>query len=316
MKYLQYSKSEIQTFLKAGSYTVSDIPKFFRVVFYLKDGAKGLKKGVLEGVKGISDSKEIVMQWLSVNRDAVLIMPPKETIRLNNLSRVMYNNPHYLLQDNMAALLRIWSQRDRQGVIQNLFEYVLAYWRTNKKYSDAHYAGQYFGFYQALSYIYKDSINGSKDLAKWVVKKGLPELEKDRPELSHYIGLLKKLTIRDWEESIIEGLKTVAKVYGNEGEWILKNGILKVPPKSKLLVVKSPMYIDWMKFMEDRASGKIKIPEGIDEKEEREWYTEQHSPQVAMVKKYNLDKKYKVIYLNKKRFENIKKKFFDRRYIK
>ena len=202
---MEYVKIKIES----KSYNIANIPKFFRVAFYLKKGAEGLSKGVLDGVIGISGNKNIVTNWLGINRDALLIMPPTETEKLNKLSRIMYDNPYYLLQDNMKALSRIFAQEGIKGKhteIQNLFNYVLqSYWKKTPKYKEAFYAGEYFGFNQAFAYIYKDTkINSPKDLAKWVVNKGLPELEKDSNyDIKHYVKILQELTLKNWEESII-----------------------------------------------------------------------------------------------------------------
>ena len=64
----------------------------------------------------------------------------------------------------------------------------------------------------------------------------------------------------------------------------------------------------------DKASGEIVIPNNIPEDKEWDWYRMNNSPQVALIKKHGLDKKYKVKYVSAKEFDRIKKHNFSRRY--
>ena len=311
-----------KSYINEMSYTEGDIPKLFRVVFDLKNAASSLAKGKLEGVTGISGSKEIVMGFLGVVRDTLLIMP-KETEQLNKLSRVMYDNPYYLLQDNMKALARIF-QKDENSmdmVIFNLFEYVVRYWKSTPKFKDAAYAAGYFAWYQDLSRYWrkdKTKINGPRDLAKWALKMTM-EMEKEG-HIAWYAKQISAVSLKDMEKSIIEGLKEVSKIYGDEGEWIVKDRNLKIPKSSKLLIVKSlGRYGDnpisgFMEFMHDRADGKIDAPKNMKDSDAYKWWQEKNAPQKEIVKKYKLDKKYKIIYISTKDFDRIKSKYFGRRY--
>lgn len=88
-----------------------------------------ISKGVLRGVKGISDKAEIIMQWFGVARDAVLAMDGPELVRLNKLSRVQYDNPDYLVSNGLDALYRIFAKNREekygpQGLAGNLAEYI------------------------------------------------------------------------------------------------------------------------------------------------------------------------------------------------
>lgn len=92
------------------------IPKKFFVVMpfgtdnYSLRASKDIASGVLNGVQGISDRAEIIMQWYGMARDAVLSMDGEELVKLNNLSRVQYENPEYLVSNGMAALYRIFAK--------------------------------------------------------------------------------------------------------------------------------------------------------------------------------------------------------------
>ena len=102
------------------SLTASDksrvVPKKFFVVMpfgsddYSAKPTKDIAAGVLDGVRGISDKAEIIMQWYGMSRDAILAMDGPELVRLNNLSRIQYDNPDYLVSNGMAALYRIFNK--------------------------------------------------------------------------------------------------------------------------------------------------------------------------------------------------------------
>jgi len=88
---------------------------------------EGIAKGVLEGIRGISDKAEIIMQWYGIARDAVLAMDGPELVKLNNLSRVQYHNPEYFLSNNMAALRRILDSKDDNYYARHVAGVVLGY---------------------------------------------------------------------------------------------------------------------------------------------------------------------------------------------
>lgn len=314
----------LKKYLNEDSYSQFDLPKnFFWVVFRLEEGIDSLKKGVLGGVTGISGNKEIVMDFLGIVRNAVLIMPAKEVEKLNKLSRVMYDNPYYLLQDNMKALTRIWEKERRiEGVIFNLFEYVTAYWKKSSKYRRVADDAEYFAFHQRLSYMAKNlkGINGPRDLAKWT-KKATEQMYKEEEgkdfSVKHYLKSIKKLTLKDWEHSIIKGLEKVSEIYGGESEWIVKDKKLRIPKDSTLVVLKSrlsDMDYSFLDLMKDKEQGKIKVPEGMDDVEYLEQYRKEQSPQPKLIKKHGIDKKYKVKYVDNITFDKIKKKYLTRRY--
>jgi len=305
------------------SYRVENIPKLFRVVLTLEDAVKDLKKQELNGVTGISDTKEIVMSFLGVARDTVLIMPAKETEKMNKLSRIMYDNPHYLLQDNMYALMRIWDRtpRSMDGVIFNIFEYVVAYWKESHNHEELVYPAQYFAWWQALANVYYEKakkINNIDDLTKWAIKTTKNELVK---EYRHYAEEIAKLSYKEMRDSIWNGLLRVKKIYGSEGEWVIKDKILKIPNGSTLLVLKYPAST-WkysiMDFMTNLRAGKLKeFSKDLPDDEINDAYSDyiwKHSPQLKLVKDNKLDKLYKVIFLNAQEFDGIKKRFFSKKY--
>jgi hypothetical protein len=305
------------------SYRASDIPKLFRVVLTLEDSVDELKKRKLDGVTGISDSREIVMGFLGVARDTVLTMPAKETEKLNKLSRIMYDNPHYLLQDNMAALARVWdkSPSSMDGVIYNIFEYVVGYWSGVAKFKELVYPAKYFAWWQDLANVYykrPKKINNVDDLTKWAMEQTQKMADGDR---GHNAKVIAELSYDEMKQSILGGLAKVKQIYGSEGEWIVKDKSLKVPKGSTLLVLKAPMStFDYpmIHFMGDVRKGKLKqFDKDMPDKEIYKAYGKysmDNSPQVKFVKENGLDKLYKVIYVTSKEFHRVRDKYFKRKY--
>jgi hypothetical protein len=64
----------------------------------MKDQLKSMK---VKGLKGISSDSDIQFQFLGVARDAMLQIPSKDLLEQNKITRIMYDNPHYLVSKNM-----------------------------------------------------------------------------------------------------------------------------------------------------------------------------------------------------------------------
>ncbi len=94
-------KVKFKQYLQEKSFRKSDIPKDFWVVFDLETMIDELKSGKIKGLKGISSSSEIQFQFLGVARDAMLQIDSTELLKINNITRIMYNNPHYLVSKNL-----------------------------------------------------------------------------------------------------------------------------------------------------------------------------------------------------------------------
>lgn len=128
------------------SLTASDksrvVPKKFFVVMpfgseeYSAKPTRDIAAGVLDGVLGISDKAEIIMQWYGMARDAILAMDGPELVRLNSLSRIQYDNPEYLVSKGLAALYRLFAkQRTKSGsysLAANLIDHILIGIKTGK----------------------------------------------------------------------------------------------------------------------------------------------------------------------------------------
>jgi len=227
--------------IDAASYTPKDIPKYFRVAFDflpISDNppttVKQLSQMKLVGVKGISSAGTIAMNWFGVARDGMLAMPGAKLITLNKLSRIMYDNPKYLMQDNMAALKRLFAGQDTAGVIHRVMEYAAAMAKKKLGRADIHHAMQYSAVWQSLASVARKQstkFNTAEKLARWVMA-SIPEAV-----TSYHRDDLLKVDYKIWLRMIIEGLGEVGRVYSDEEEWVIKGETLKIPPRSTLYIM-------------------------------------------------------------------------------
>src|SRR5574343_524770 len=231
LKFLKY--------IKEGSYTISDVPDKFRVVFDLSDAFDDLSKGVMNGLKGISSSGDIEFQYLGVARDAMLVMDSNDVLKMNKATRIMYDNPKYLVSKNMEALYRIWDKRRDKtgpgGVFFNIFEYIETVMKRNpsdNQYNKFAYDARYYGLnnygYDAGKVV--PVINTIKDFTNFV--KNVIENIFSKKTNNKY-----DLSYSDYEKLVLGALKIVGDVYKDEAEWVIKDNVLKVPRGSEIQVL-------------------------------------------------------------------------------
>lgn len=300
--------------------SISDIPKHFRVAFDLvsfgrEDTVTNLLKGYISGVKGISASKMILIHFFGVARDAMLVMDAKKTLELNrgNIEKIDYSNPEALMKDNMKLLHRIWSKSESMtdGVIYNLFEYVMAAVKKLSYSYDLLHAMEYTAMYQDFSYWYRKQpgdrvrINSVEDAAMWVMKI-IPKMIKDYEESKSYrdpshLKVAEKVPKSDWIKLITYALGMVNQVYGSEEEWVVNSNVLNVPPMSKIfvLVYDKPEQEQIDKYKSGSLKGSI-IGDRIEHYLKKEEVIQ------------HLKKMYTVIHVDAKRFDDIKTKYFEK----
>lgn len=311
--------------LNEKSYTQKDLPENFFVVFELNEIYQDLLNQKIGGLKGISDKEEIQFQFLGVGRDSMLTIPSKDLLKNNNITRIMYDNPYYLVSKNMWALKRLFNASKTKWVrhvIGNIFDHMLV---VLKKEGDK----KFENFYQdaehnAISnvkregYKYFERIDSIKDLAKAInnyVNKVFSE-ESNRTY---------NVSIKDWENLLYKTLKRIGNVYQEEGEWVVKNDSLIVPKSSKLYILwpsgLNQKALDYMKDVD--LEDKENVIQGlidnniIDELDEISWDMSKFSSHKKAVEKYikiqKLSKIYNVEKLDKDEFEKKRMKYFERK---
>ncbi len=234
--------NEIYKPLEEKSYTQQDIPENFYVVFDLERTIDELKKQKIKGLKGISSSNEIQFQFLGVARDAMLEMDSKKLLKKNDVTRIMYDNPHYLASKNMWALKRIyqdspgkWTSSSINHVFGNIFEYLQAIIKKSGKHGNFVHDATYEGFRNVDSSWSKEmanklKINNLKDLTE-IIKNYINNIFSKKTKRKY------DFTSKELYKYLYETLERIGKIYSSENEWVVKNDYLTIPQNSNLYVL-------------------------------------------------------------------------------
>jgi hypothetical protein len=195
-----------------------------------------LEAGVLKGVKGISSSRRIVINFFQVARNACLVMDAAQIEAANHITPIDYHNPESLVANDMAALYRIWdkSPETRYGphsMMQNLAQYVLGAAKQLGHTGIAH-ALEYYGYETWIGNGFQPArhrVNAVDDLVRVFHELAL-SVEKPGKAT-----LMAEMTPEVVRELLLRALQTIGKTYSDEAE-IAVNGDLVVPAGSTLMV--------------------------------------------------------------------------------
>lgn len=105
-----------KNWLTEHSYREEDIPEFFFLGFEWRP--KELKQHRLVGVNGISESAGAISRF--IDDGCALVLDGKETEKINDISRVLYNNPHYMASKGFEAGKRVMDWDDKKLILQLL----------------------------------------------------------------------------------------------------------------------------------------------------------------------------------------------------
>jgi len=328
----------INSLLHEGSWTRADLPKKFVLVFEffpqnrvkkfknplpngynwdhvdnrrVSKAVVQLSKGELHGVQGISASGSIILDFMGTGaRDAFLIMDSDDVVGLNKVSRVMYDNPKYLLRDNAAALRRLMAGADVHRVMQGIFDSGLrkakSHYVSDDKAIDRNmiyqmdYAGlgSHFGIWLAGGSYTPDApprrpFNTAADVADLIIEFAKQSTDWHEQQLAGWDR-------KAWIKFVDMGAKAQAQVYDDEQEWRIKDGVLKVP-RGSILYLAQPMPLEMSKFGKlsaDEIDAVLKDPD-----DKRRMFNEYELKRVrnfkrmqAAVKRFGLDSLYTIKY--------------------
>jgi hypothetical protein len=221
--------------IKEKSFNKTDIPKYFYLVTSYPDDLTldSLKKGKIEGLTGISGSNLIIPSFMGVARNTILQLDGNETAKLNNLSRIMYDNPHYLVSNGLYPLARLWlkvwdGKIKYGGVFQNLFDNMKRI--CKQSHPDLYHEWDYRGVpdYEVDKFIKAgnkiDWVQNVSDLTKF-----LQIFITNGPEDFKGKEALQDMSFKDLYTLIWDTLKFIGDIYSDEGEWVIKNKTLILP---------------------------------------------------------------------------------------
>jgi len=275
-KKLKILENKIVSNILERSYVSSDVPEKFYFVFDLTCRTDKIvnmfQKNFIEKVKGISDTGEIRYFFWGMARNAVLIMDAKKLLEINKLTRVMYDNPHYLLASNMKALYRILAASGQYHVLRE----ILGHFSTvieksdNKEVGNLGYDAVYYGLpnygWEWRQDIETTNINNLKQLSQFL---------KDRIDNSFSVetGRTYNISLDDYYKYLYKALMSLGKLYSDEGEWIIKGNGLQIPPNSEVVIFNEEnIMIEKLRNIIEKAGHKVTIAERNEFEAERTKY--------------------------------------------
>jgi hypothetical protein len=196
----------------------------------------------LHGVKGISDSRQIMLNFFHTSGNCCLVMDPKAVFAANKIEKVAYDDPNYLCADNLRAIYRIWAKDPetklgRTGMINNIVGYMTPTMKSINpnvahaiEYNNLGWkAGDEFDrlgfrpnspqeFSQAL---YQSLLAAAKEWNNWSTQDFETELR-----------------VEDIQVALVDALARLSKVFNDESEWLVNSPSLKIPRGSSLLLLR------------------------------------------------------------------------------
>lgn len=220
------------------SFTDKDVPRYFRVALdFNANGVKSqLQKGVLSGVRGISDNGEVAIHFLPY-RDSLLIMDGKKVVQLNKLSRIMYGNPEYMMSNSLKAMRRVHAELSLEAMISRILEELKNRWVFDggSVESELSYRMEYQKLARDIAR-YHNGVSTPLQFAKTMLSVAKMRADTSYDATIFWNGL-KERPERKLAGEIRNAVLKMEKSYSYEGEWVLKNDDLKIPNGSILMIL-------------------------------------------------------------------------------
>jgi 2'-5' RNA ligase/8-oxo-dGTP pyrophosphatase MutT (NUDIX family) len=233
------TESMLESTIIERSFTEKDIPEYFFLLTHPKRvKLADLESGVLKGVTGIAGDGRIMASINMGEAGFVITMPGAATVKLNKLSRVMYENPEYWVQDDFKAAKRVLNSHDAKSA-------------GGKILRNAHEKARKRGLFPDTLGVREvpfefDSWGDApvRNLAAWArrlaqnAKNVAAARRKADPQYGWpYADKMAALTEKDWMEFIKLGTAKLADRFVIEGEWLVKDGQLRLPPGTDIRVM-------------------------------------------------------------------------------
>jgi hypothetical protein len=194
------------------------------------DTVSELMEGKMLGVQGISNSKSNVCQWFTFTQ-AMLVMPYAETIGINNLDRIEYENADFVLQDHCRVYMRVHDCYDQYSFVDNIargFSYALktlATFHPDKKTQ----------FDDLKSFVMDDMFD--QDVNSKLTSSHINSLD-DLTDIMHTLTRPcdAALDYAELREMLRMSILCSMHEYSLEEEWLVRDNILRVPEKSVLYI--------------------------------------------------------------------------------
>ena len=217
------------------------------IVDYLKpEPFQQLKEGKLKGVIGVSTSKYNVSQWFT-HRQCLIVMDFDKFISMNDAEQILYDDPYYLMGNNMEAMYRLYDnkERDKQeygNILSKMFPKIYQEFVIESKINDSPYLAvrNAFDVYESskfkdyVSSRYLEHISSPEDLALILVD----YVKSGNWKQNSYFNLdttkVADISVDDVLPTILKGIVKCGSVFKDESEWLIKDKMLNVPVGSQL----------------------------------------------------------------------------------
>lgn len=232
MKYiLSYSDKLYEFQLSTENYS----KYYYLVLRFNEKTLQNLVDGKLVGLKGISDSENIINQFFDI-RDVLLVMKKEEVESINNLEPVNYDDVEYLSKDNLKVLKRLYQEPNDYNNGSLLYQGIrkCEYYKYGEFKNDNYLTSlnrkvnKYYGLFHKLDRDYSHDLNEIKyakdynDLLEQAFNIINPKDENFTKEI---IDLFLKYIIL-----------TFASLFKKEKEVLVKNEVFIIPEKSFLFI--------------------------------------------------------------------------------
>lgn len=267
-----------------------------------------LSKGELEGVRGISASKEIMTDWFVNSRNATLILDPEALMSMNEIEEVRYDDVDYLCANNFSVLYRLFQKeggsrgKDHQQLMMNILPYWISALRPH--FPQIKSTLDYVGYTKATYYWEENHANyniQSLDDAATAIFDMFTKadygsygsnIREDLASIPRYelLGITKAT------------FKHIGRIYASEAEWIVNSSHLRIPRGSTLLLAVDPrsvaLYPEWLKASAEERSNPFKW-------DHREWSIARYDRLIKILKEYRLADFYTLKIVDATKFDNV-----------
>lgn len=215
--------------ISESSYQPYHVPENFYIAINIEHAIDGLKKGMFIGLRGISDSGAIAIEHLGAGTDAILVMPGQDVIELNKLTRIMYDNPDYMVSNDFRSLRRLFNkEKSFSSLMVNIEDYIA------KEAGDKHLSNYIRNTKPSTVYKIEDEYNktdknfrNAKQFYEWLYKQYVKIIGNKFTEI---------LSKEIFMEIMDRALRRMGKLYSDEGEWMTKSDAFKIPRNSEIII--------------------------------------------------------------------------------
>jgi hypothetical protein len=261
-----------------------------------------ISSGELHGVRGISDTREIVLDWFLMARNACVVMDPNAVAAENDIEKIQYSDPEYLCANNMAALYRIWDKESRvgntnhEGMYQNFAQYVIAAIKRQESWLGM--SMQNNGVESRAARLWKEKPVGVNSVASAGQKfydLVMEVAEREKSGWSYWGNIKESLTPEICIAATRMAVEYVGKLYSNEGEWVVSSDRFHIPHNSIMML---GVDMETYHTFHDWKAGKIEDPF-----RQKAWRYENLERLLTAVEEYRLRDRYALRFVDARKFE-------------